>query len=78
MEDGPNGQKTCNGNVEWNTIWSGSMKMKADMDESSPNATMLATQDVAYQCNLLGLSRLNFYMLNYIMFQALGYMREQN
>ncbi|CAL5419656.1 unnamed protein product [Camellia sinensis] len=90
MEGGPNGQKICNGNVEWNTIWlaswamvgdmfkSGSMKMKADMDESSPNATMLATQDVAYQCNVLGLSPLNFYMLNYIMFQAPGYMREQN
>merc|ERR1712216_262564 len=37
----------------------GGMKVKADRDESSPYAAMLAAQDVASQCKALGVSALH-------------------
>lgn len=37
----------------------GGMKVKADRDESSPYAAMLAAQDVAARCQLLGVTALH-------------------
>lgn len=37
----------------------GGMKVKADRDESSPYAAMLAAQDVAARCQLLGINALH-------------------
>merc|ERR1719455_29065 len=37
----------------------GGMKVKADRDESSPYAAMLAAQDVAERCKTLGISALH-------------------
>ncbi|TXG63705.1 hypothetical protein EZV62_010699 [Acer yangbiense] len=37
----------------------GGMKVKADRDESSPNATMLAAQDVSSICKELGITTLH-------------------
>eukprot|EP01089_Gocevia_fonbrunei_P000097 TRINITY_DN1008_c0_g1_i1.p1 TRINITY_DN1008_c0_g1~~TRINITY_DN1008_c0_g1_i1.p1 ORF type:complete len:153 (+),score=47.13 TRINITY_DN1008_c0_g1_i1:90-548(+) len=37
----------------------GGMKVKADRDESSPYAAMLAAQDVAARCKLLGITALH-------------------
>ena len=37
----------------------GGMKVKADRDESSPYAAMLAAQDVAVRCKELGISALH-------------------
>ncbi|KAL7750536.1 ribosomal 40S subunit protein S14B [Sorochytrium milnesiophthora] len=37
----------------------GGMKVKADRDESSPYAAMLAAQDVAVQCEKLGITALH-------------------
>ncbi|KAA0199371.1 Ribosomal protein S14 [Fasciolopsis buskii] len=37
----------------------GGMKVKADRDESSPYAAMLAAQDVAEKCRLLGINALH-------------------
>merc|ERR1712153_134114 len=37
----------------------GGMKVKADRDESSPYATMLAAQDVAARCTELGITALH-------------------
>lgn len=37
----------------------GGMKVKADRDESSPYAAMLAAQDVAARCKLLGINALH-------------------
>ncbi|CAG8675249.1 8094_t:CDS:2, partial [Paraglomus occultum] len=38
---------------------SGGMKVKADRDESSPYAAMLAAQDVAAKCKELGITALH-------------------
>ena len=35
------------------------MKVKADRDESSPYAAMLAAQDVAERCKILGITALH-------------------
>jgi len=35
------------------------MKVKADRDESSPYAAMLAAQDVAERCKVLGITALH-------------------
>jgi len=40
-------------------IWTGGMKVKADRDESSPYAAMLAAQDVAARCKELGITALH-------------------
>lgn len=37
----------------------GGMKVKADRDESSPYAAMLAAQDVAQRCKELGITALH-------------------
>jgi len=37
----------------------GGMKVKADRDESSPYAAMLAAQDVAERCKVLGITALH-------------------
>ena len=37
----------------------GGMKVKADRDESSPYAAMLAAQDVAIRCKELGITALH-------------------
>ena len=37
----------------------GGMKVKADRDESSPYAAMLAAQDVATRCKELGITALH-------------------
>ena len=37
-------------------LTSGGMKVKADRDESSPYAAMLAAQDVAARCKVIGFS----------------------
>lgn len=37
----------------------GGMKVKADRDESSPYAAMLAAQDVAARCKELGITALH-------------------
>jgi small subunit ribosomal protein S14e len=37
----------------------GGMKVKADRDESSPYAAMLAAQDVAERCKALGITALH-------------------
>lgn len=37
----------------------GGMKVKADRDESSPYAAMLAAQDVAERCKVLGINALH-------------------
>merc|ERR1712146_794609 len=37
----------------------GGMKVKADRDESSPYAAMLAVQDVAHRCKELGVTALH-------------------
>ncbi len=37
----------------------GGMKVKADRDESSPYAAMLAAQDVAVRCKELGINALH-------------------
>ena len=37
----------------------GGMKVKADRDEASPYAAMLAAQDVAEKCKLLGITALH-------------------
>ena len=37
----------------------GGMKVKADRDESSPYAAMLAAQDVAERCKLVGINALH-------------------
>lgn len=39
-------------------LTTGGMKVKADRDESSPYAAMLAAQDVAQRCKVLNLSSL--------------------
>jgi len=52
---------------EWVCIWcsetivrvTGGMKVKADRDESSPYAAMLAAQDVAERCKVLGITALH-------------------
>ena len=41
-----------------NGILSGGMKVKADRDESSPYAAMLAAQDVAQRCKVIVLCTL--------------------
>ena len=38
----------------------GGMKVKADRDESSPYAAMLAAQDVSQRCKVLGPFSLSF------------------
>ncbi|URE07472.1 40S ribosomal protein [Musa troglodytarum] len=40
-------------------LYSGGMKVKADRDESSPYAAMLAAQDVAQRCKELGITALH-------------------
>ena len=40
----------------------GGMKVKADRDEASPYAAMLAAQDVAVRCKELGLTALHIKM----------------
>merc|ERR1719380_239908 len=40
----------------------GGMKVKADRDESSPYAAMLAAQDVAVRCKELGITALHIKM----------------
>ena len=40
-------------------VVSGGMKVKADRDESSPYAAMLAAQDVATRCKELGITALH-------------------
>jgi small subunit ribosomal protein S14e len=40
----------------------GGMKVKADRDESSPYAAMLAAQDVAVRCKVIG-APVNYYFL---------------
>jgi ribosomal protein S11 len=40
-------------------LYQGGMKVKADRDESSPYAAMLAAQDVATRCKELGISALH-------------------
>jgi small subunit ribosomal protein S14e len=51
------------GNNEWsnssNHESSGGMKVKADRDESSPYAAMLAAQDVAARCREVGITALH-------------------
>ena len=37
----------------------GGMKVKADRDESSPYAAMLAAQDVAERCKVIGINALH-------------------
>ncbi|MCL4147969.1 UNVERIFIED_CONTAM: hypothetical protein GTU68_030071, partial [Idotea baltica] len=37
----------------------GGMKVKADRDESSPYAAMLAAQDVAERCKVLGITAIH-------------------
>ncbi len=37
----------------------GGMKVKADRDEASPYAAMLAAQDVAERCKVLGITALH-------------------
>lgn len=37
----------------------GGMKVKADRDESSPYAAMLAAQDVSQRCNVMGINALH-------------------
>lgn len=37
----------------------GGMKVKADRDEASPYAAMLAAQDVAEKCKLVGITALH-------------------
>jgi ribosomal protein S11 len=55
---------------EWGLTWicsgretitrvTGGMKVKADRDESSPYAAMLAAQDVAIRCKELGINALH-------------------
>lgn len=41
------------------TRFTGGMKVKADRDESSPYAAMLAAQDVAIRCKELGINALH-------------------
>lgn len=41
------------------TRFTGGMKVKADRDESSPYAAMLAAQDVAIRCKELGITALH-------------------
>jgi ribosomal protein S11 len=41
------------------TLRTGGMKVKADRDESSPYAAMLAAQDVALKCKELGITALH-------------------
>nr|KJB15055.1 hypothetical protein B456_002G158100 [Gossypium raimondii] len=48
----------------------GGMKVKADRDESSPYAAMLAAQDVSQRCKVIG-----YYSPSY---KASSYWREQN
>jgi ribosomal protein S11 len=43
----------------------GGMKVKADRDESSPYAAMLAAQDVAVRCKELGITALHIKMRAY-------------
>ncbi len=40
-------------------VCTGGMKVKADRDESSPYAAMLAAQDVAARCKELGITALH-------------------
>ena len=49
----------------------GGMKVKADRDESSPYAAMLAAQDVALRCKELGITALH------IKIRATGGMQDQ-
>ena len=42
-----------------NGFWIGGMKVKADRDESSPYAAMLAAQDVATRCREVGITALH-------------------
>ena len=42
-----------------NLLMLGGMKVKADRDESSPYAAMLAAQDVAIRCKELGITALH-------------------
>ena|SRR2546423_3118561 len=49
---------TAIGYMEWKLIVGG-MKVKADRDESSPYAAMLAAQDVATRCKELGITALH-------------------
>ena len=54
----------------------GGMKVKADRDESSPYAAMLAAQDVAARCKELGITALHIKiratggMLNLVPFES--------
>ena len=44
----------------WDSAYlTGGMKVKADRDESSPYAAMLAAQDVATRCKELGITALH-------------------
>uniref|UniRef100_A0A453BXY9 30S ribosomal protein S11, chloroplastic n=1 Tax=Aegilops tauschii subsp. strangulata TaxID=200361 RepID=A0A453BXY9_AEGTS len=47
----------CHGTKQ--IAFSGGMKVKADRDESSPYAAMLASQDVAVRCKELGITALH-------------------
>lgn len=61
----------CNASVSRRLTWvfysgreticrvTGGMKVKADRDESSPYAAMLAAQDVAARCKELGINALH-------------------
>lgn len=63
-------RKGCSAEYSWLTDWdnsgreticrvTGGMKVKADRDESSPYAAMLAAQDVAARCKELGINALH-------------------
>ena len=63
-------RKGCSAEYCWLTDWdnsgreticrvTGGMKVKADRDESSPYAAMLAAQDVAARCKELGINALH-------------------
>ena len=43
----------------WCSVIVGGMKVKADRDEASPYAAMLAAQDVAQKCKELGITALH-------------------
>ena len=52
LKDGYSGRETI-------SRVTGGMKVKADRDESSPYAAMLAAQDVAARCKELGITALH-------------------
>ena len=47
-----------------NGILSGGMKVKADRDESSPYAAMLAAQDVAQRCKVIVLFTFKLFVMS--------------